>query len=72
VEDGATYQLEMMRSLREVNVDNNTVGWYQSTYMGAYQSVELIDTFLQYQVSRSTLEKFFRVGSTLAEGYSVN
>lgn len=56
VEDGATYQLEMMRSLREVNVDNNTVGWYQSTYMGAYQSVELIDTFLQYQVSRRTVE----------------
>lgn len=26
--DGATYQLEMMRCLREVNVDNNTVGWY--------------------------------------------
>ena len=26
-EDGATYQLDMMRCLREVNVDNNTVGW---------------------------------------------
>ena len=25
--DGANYQLEMMRCLREVNVDNNTVGW---------------------------------------------
>ncbi len=25
--DGASYQLEMMRCLREVNVDNNTVGW---------------------------------------------
>lgn len=24
---GATYQLDMMRCLREVNVDNNTVGW---------------------------------------------
>lgn len=24
---GATYQLEMMRCLREVNADNNTVGW---------------------------------------------
>ncbi|PNH08650.1 Eukaryotic translation initiation factor 3 subunit H [Tetrabaena socialis] len=24
---GANYQLEMMRCLREVNVDNNTVGW---------------------------------------------
>ncbi len=26
--DGANYQLEMMRCLREVNVDNNNVGWY--------------------------------------------
>ena len=26
--DGANYQLEMMRCLREVNVDNNTIGWY--------------------------------------------
>ena len=25
--DGASYQLEMMRCLREINVDNNTVGW---------------------------------------------
>lgn len=57
-EDSATYQLEMMRSLREVNVDNNTVGWYQSTYMGAYQSVELIDTFLQYQVRRGCVARF--------------
>jgi translation initiation factor 3 subunit H len=24
--DGANYQLKMMRCLREVNVDNNTVG----------------------------------------------
>lgn len=47
--DGANYQLEMMRCLREVNVDNNTVGWYQSTYMGSFQTVELIDTFMNYQ-----------------------
>mmetsp|Transcript_8380 Transcript_8380/g.9749 ORF Transcript_8380/g.9749 Transcript_8380/m.9749 type:complete len:345 (-) Transcript_8380:300-1334(-) len=47
--DGANYQLEMMRCLREVNVDNNTVGWYQSTYLGSYQTVELIETFLNYQ-----------------------
>lgn len=26
--EGANYQLEMMKCLREVNVDNNTVGWY--------------------------------------------
>lgn len=28
--DGANYQLEMMRCLREVNIDNNTVGWYST------------------------------------------
>lgn len=47
--DGALYQLEMMRCLREVNIDNNTIGWYQSTYMGSYQTLDLIDTFLNYQ-----------------------
>ena len=30
--DGATYQLDMMRCLREVNVDNNTVGWSASAF----------------------------------------
>ncbi|CAA7020773.1 unnamed protein product [Microthlaspi erraticum] len=47
--EGANYQLEMMRCLREVNVDNNTVGWYQSTVLGSYQTVELIETFMNYQ-----------------------
>lgn len=49
-EEAATnYQMEMMRLLREVNVDNNTVGWYQSTTMGtAFQTVELIETFSNY------------------------
>ena len=59
----------MMRQLREVNVDNNTVGWfgrwrllwsrsephsrsrYQSTYLGSYQTQDLIDTFVTYQAS---------------------
>jgi translation initiation factor 3 subunit H len=48
-DDGANYQLEMMRCLREINVDNNTVGWYQSTYLGSYYTEELIETFLAYQ-----------------------
>ncbi|CAA2957492.1 eukaryotic translation initiation factor 3 subunit H [Olea europaea subsp. europaea] len=39
----------MMRCLREVNVDNNTVGWYQSTLFGSFQTVELIETFMNYQ-----------------------
>mmetsp|Transcript_38130 Transcript_38130/g.61066 ORF Transcript_38130/g.61066 Transcript_38130/m.61066 type:complete len:359 (+) Transcript_38130:78-1154(+) len=48
-DEGANYQLEMMRCLREINVDNNTVGWYQSTYLGSYYTEELIETFLAYQ-----------------------
>ncbi len=50
-EEGAHYQLEMMRMLREVNVDNNTVGWYQSTIMGSYFTEELIETFIDYAES---------------------
>ncbi|AQK43179.1 eukaryotic translation initiation factor 3 subunit 3 [Zea mays] len=49
--DGANYQLEMMRCLREVNVDNNTIGWYQSCLLGSFQTVELIETFMNYQES---------------------
>ncbi|KAL8162947.1 hypothetical protein V2J09_014436 [Rumex salicifolius] len=47
--EGANYQLDMMRCLREVNVDNNTVGWYQSTLTGTYQTPDLIATFMNYQ-----------------------
>lgn len=48
---GADFQLNMMRCLREVNTDNNTVGWYQSTMMGSYHSLDLIETFISYQES---------------------
>jgi translation initiation factor 3 subunit H len=41
----------MMRCLREVNVDNNTVGWYQSSVLGSYQTQEMIDTFISYHDS---------------------
>lgn len=45
---GASYQLDMMRCLREVNVDNNTAGWYQSTNLGTFQTIDLIETFVNY------------------------
>lgn len=41
----------MMRCLREVNADNNTVGWYQSAPAGGYQTAELIETFVSYHES---------------------
>lgn len=34
--DSVEYQWEMMKCLREVNIDNNTVGWYQSAYLGSF------------------------------------
>jgi translation initiation factor 3 subunit H len=39
----------MMRCLRDVNVDNNTVGWYQSTYLGSFVTHKLIETQYNYQ-----------------------
>jgi translation initiation factor 3 subunit H len=47
--DGHEYQLEMMRLLREVNVDNNCVGWYQSMYLGIYSTSSLLENQFSYQ-----------------------
>jgi translation initiation factor 3 subunit H len=47
------YQLEMMRMLREVNVDNNCVGWYQSMYLGSYSTTQLLESQISYQTELS-------------------
>jgi len=47
------FQLEMMRMLREVNVDNNCVGWYQSMYLGSYSNASLLESQLSYQTDLS-------------------
>lgn len=39
----------MMKSLRDVNVDNNTVGWYKSTYLGSFLDESMIETQFNYQ-----------------------
>mmetsp|Transcript_56769 Transcript_56769/g.127608 ORF Transcript_56769/g.127608 Transcript_56769/m.127608 type:complete len:305 (+) Transcript_56769:76-990(+) len=49
-DDGQQYQLEMLKKLREVNVDSNTVGWYQTTQLGQLYSEKVIETQYQYQV----------------------
>jgi len=46
---GSDHAYEMMKYLRDVNVDNNTVGWYQSTYLGIHINQFLIDTQFSYQ-----------------------
>lgn len=43
------YQLEMMTSLREVNIDNNRVGWYQSMFLGTFNNFKLIQNLASYQ-----------------------
>jgi translation initiation factor 3 subunit H len=45
------YQLDMMASLREVNVDNNSVGWYQSMFLGTFNSMKLVNNLASYQAS---------------------
>ena len=47
------FQLEMMRMLREVNVDNNCVGWYQSMYLGVYSTSNLLENQFSYQTDLS-------------------
>lgn len=43
----------MMRCLRAVNVDNNTVGWYRSAHLGNFVDLNLIETQYSYQSSLS-------------------
>lgn len=51
--DGHEYQMEMMKMLREVNVDNNCVGWYQSMYLGTHSTSNLLENQLAYQAELS-------------------
>jgi translation initiation factor 3 subunit H len=51
--DGHEYQMEMMRMLREVNVDNNCVGWYQSMYLGLYSTAAILENQFNYQTDLS-------------------
>jgi len=51
--EGHEFQLEMMRMLREVNVDNNCVGWYQSMYLGIFSTSSLLENQLSYQTDLS-------------------
>lgn len=56
-DDGEQYQIEMLRALREVNVDSNTVGWYQTTHLGQFFNETVIQTqyLYQTQIPRSVL-----------------
>lgn len=47
--DGQDYQMEIMKMLREVNVDNNCVGWYQSMLVGSFCTPTLVENQFSYQ-----------------------
>lgn len=49
-DDSEAYQLDMLKRLREVNVDSNTVGWYQTTHLGQFFSEQVIETQYAYQM----------------------
>jgi translation initiation factor 3 subunit H len=51
--DESDFQMDMMRMLREVNVDNNCVGWYQSMYLGIYSTTNVLENQLSYQTDLS-------------------
>lgn len=54
--EGAEYQMEMMRMLGEVNVDNNCVGWYQSMHLGTMCTQEVVNYQYSYQSSEELSE----------------
>ncbi|XP_044752300.1 eukaryotic translation initiation factor 3 subunit H [Coccinella septempunctata] len=49
--DEDEYQLAMMRRLRRVNVDHFHVGWYQSSDVGNFLSIPLLESQFHYQTS---------------------
>ena len=44
-----TYQNEMIKHLKEVNVDANNVGWYTSATMGNFVNIGFIENQWHYQ-----------------------
>lgn len=45
----AAYQVEMIKKLREVNVDANNVGWYTSANLGNFVNLNMIENQYYYQ-----------------------
>lgn len=48
-DEGEHYQIEMNKKLREVNVDSNSVGWYQTTHLGRFFTKDAIDAQYEHQ-----------------------
>jgi translation initiation factor 3 subunit H len=69
-EDGEKYQMDTLKQLREVNVDSNTVGWYQTTHLGRMENpTTVIDTQFSYQeeIPRSVLVVYDSLQSAIGK-----
>jgi translation initiation factor 3 subunit H len=53
----AAYQIDMIRKLREVNVDANNTGWYTSANLGNFVTLNMIENqyFYQSQLNERTI-----------------
>lgn len=49
--DGIEYQKDMMLRLRDMNIDDNCVGWYQSTYLNTMCSNDVVGYQYSFQTS---------------------
>lgn len=54
--DGVDYSLEMLKMLREVNVDNNCVGFYQSISLGTFNTAKLVEEQFTYQAAENVTD----------------
>mmetsp|Transcript_21433 Transcript_21433/g.26386 ORF Transcript_21433/g.26386 Transcript_21433/m.26386 type:complete len:339 (-) Transcript_21433:8-1024(-) len=57
IDEGVQFQMDTLRKLREVNVDSNTVGWYQTTHLGQFINKDVIHSQhgFQTEIPRSVL-----------------
>ena len=45
------YQVNILRKLRDINVDYHHVGWYQSTYLSSHVTKEFLESHVRYQLA---------------------
>lgn len=67
------YQNEMIKYLREVNVDANNVGWYTSTSMGNFINSNLIENqfFYQKELNERTVALVYDVSRSVQGSLSL-
>lgn len=63
-----TYQNEMIRHLKEVNVDANNVGWYTSATMGNFVNLSFIENQYHYQKDSDKMVALVHDASRSSQG----